>query len=77
MPRARLHSGHGDGRLASVVAARLAGASGRAGSARACAVPRSGSAGGGVVTVTRVITYTYDPLHRLTGAEYSTGERYE
>jgi RHS repeat-associated protein len=27
--------------------------------------------------VTRVITYTYDPLHRLTGAEYSTGERYE
>jgi len=27
--------------------------------------------------VTRVITYTYDPLGRLTGAEYSTGERYE
>jgi len=27
--------------------------------------------------VTRTITYTYDPLGRLTGAEYSTGERYE
>ncbi len=27
--------------------------------------------------LTRVITYTYDPLHRLTGAAYSTGERYE
>jgi RHS repeat-associated protein len=27
--------------------------------------------------LTRTITYTYDPLHRLTGAEYSTGERYE
>jgi RHS Repeat. len=27
--------------------------------------------------VTRTITYTYDPLYRLTGAEYSTGERYE
>jgi len=26
--------------------------------------------------VTRVITYTYDPLHRLTGAEYSTGESF-
>jgi len=26
---------------------------------------------------TRVVTYTYDPLGRLTGAEYSTGERYE
>jgi YD repeat-containing protein len=28
-------------------------------------------------SLTRVITYTYDPLGRLTGAEYSTGERYE
>ena len=27
--------------------------------------------------LTRTITYTYDPLHRLTGAEYSTGERFE
>ena len=27
--------------------------------------------------LTRTITYTYDPLGRLTGAEYSTGERYE
>ncbi|MEM2125663.1 MAG: RHS repeat-associated core domain-containing protein [Candidatus Methanosuratincola sp.] len=25
----------------------------------------------------QAITYTYDPLHRLTGAAYSTGERYE
>jgi len=31
---------------------------------------------GGVVTLTRVISYTYDPLNRLTGAYYSTGERY-
>jgi len=31
-----------------------------------------------VVTVTpRVIHYTYDPLNRLTGAEYSTSERFE
>jgi YD repeat-containing protein len=25
---------------------------------------------------TRVITYTYDPLNRLTGADYSTGEQF-
>jgi RHS repeat-associated protein len=29
------------------------------------------------VVETRVVTYTYDPLGRLTGAEYSTGERFE
>ena len=29
------------------------------------------------VTTTRVITYTYDPLNRLVGAEYSTGEQFE
>ncbi len=28
------------------------------------------------VTLTRTITYTYDPLNRLTGATYSTGETY-
>ena len=28
------------------------------------------------VTVTRVITYTYDPLNRLTSAAYSTGESF-
>ena len=28
-------------------------------------------------TTTRVITYTYDPLNRLTGATYSTGESFE
>ena len=28
-------------------------------------------------TTTRVITYTYDPLNRLTGADYSTGEWFE
>jgi YD repeat-containing protein len=27
--------------------------------------------------VSRVITYTYDPLYRLTGADYSTGEQFE
>jgi YD repeat-containing protein len=26
--------------------------------------------------VTRTITYTYDPLNRLTAADYSTGEQY-
>ncbi|MCS7178474.1 MAG: hypothetical protein N0A03_04235 [Anaerolineae bacterium] len=41
--------------------------------------------GGAEEVVTRVITYIlrfaqdrlYDPLHRLTGAQYSTGERFE
>ena len=28
------------------------------------------------MTSTRVISYTYDPLGRLVGADYSTGERY-
>ncbi|MDY7077214.1 MAG: hypothetical protein SXV54_09850, partial [Chloroflexota bacterium] len=32
---------------------------------------------GGYTTTTRVITYTYDPLNRLTGAAYSTGESFE
>jgi len=32
---------------------------------------------GGTITTTRVISYTYDPLNRLTGADYSTGERFE
>ncbi|RLC61627.1 MAG: hypothetical protein DRI48_10545, partial [Chloroflexi bacterium] len=32
---------------------------------------------GGAVTLTRVISYTYDPLGRLTGAYYSTGESFE
>jgi YD repeat-containing protein len=35
------------------------------------------SAGIGYTTTTRVITYTYDPLYRLTDADYSTGERFE
>jgi PKD repeat protein len=35
------------------------------------------SAGIGYTTTTRVITYTYDPLYRLTGADYSSGERFE
>lgn len=30
----------------------------------------------GFITVTRVIDYEYDPLYRLTGAIYSTGETY-
>ncbi len=30
-----------------------------------------------MVTTTRVITYTYDPLNRLTEARYSTGEHFE
>ena len=29
------------------------------------------------ITTTRVITYTYDPLNRLTKATYSSGESYE
>jgi PKD repeat protein len=33
------------------------------------------SAGIGYTTITRVITYTYDKLYRLTGADYSTGAR--
>ena len=46
------------------------------------AVPGSRGAGvqrsaGAEEMVTRVITYTYDPLYCLTGAAYSTGERYE
>jgi len=32
---------------------------------------------GGYTTTTRVITYAYDPLNRLTGADYSTGESFE
>jgi RHS repeat-associated protein len=49
---------------------------------RGAAVQRSAGAevqrsAGAEGMVTRVITYTYDPLHRLTGAEYSTGKRYE
>ncbi|MFQ6102579.1 MAG: RHS repeat domain-containing protein, partial [Anaerolineae bacterium] len=36
--------------------------------------PRAQSAG---TITTRVITYTYDPLNRLTGAYYSTGESFE
>ena len=31
---------------------------------------------GGYTTTTRAITYTYDPLNRLTGADYSTGETF-
>jgi hypothetical protein len=31
----------------------------------------------GTITTTRIITYTCDPLNRLTGANYSTGESYE
>jgi YD repeat-containing protein len=36
------------------------------------------TATGGTVytTTTRVITYTYDPLYRLTGADYSSGESF-
>ena len=34
------------------------------------------TAADGVVTTTRVISYTYDPLGRLTAADYSSGERY-
>jgi len=30
-----------------------------------------------VVTTTRTITYTYDPLSRLTSADYSTGESFQ
>ena len=30
-----------------------------------------------VTTTHHVISYTYDSLHRLTGAEYSTGEFYQ
>jgi len=37
--------------------------------------PRAQSAG--TITTTRVISYTYDPLNRLTAADYSTGESYE
>jgi len=43
----------------------------------AAAAPVQPQQGPGEEYLTRVITYTYDPLHRLTGAEYSTGERYE
>jgi RHS repeat-associated protein len=35
------------------------------------------TAAGGVVTGTRVISYTYDPLGRLVEADYSTGESFE
>jgi YD repeat-containing protein len=37
--------------------------------------PAAQSDGG--VTVTRTITYTYDPLNRFTSADYSTGEQFE
>jgi RHS repeat-associated protein len=37
--------------------------------------PRVQSAG--VVTTTRVISYTYDPLGRLVEADYSTGEQFQ
>ena len=30
-----------------------------------------------LLTTTRVITYTYDPLNRLVEADYSTGEQFE
>ncbi|MEA3340189.1 MAG: RHS repeat domain-containing protein [Chloroflexota bacterium] len=36
--------------------------------------PRAQSAG--TITTTRVISYTYDPLNRLTEANYSTGESF-
>jgi YD repeat-containing protein len=35
------------------------------------------SSGGGYTTTTRVITYTYDPLNRLTGAYYSAGGQFQ
>ncbi|RLC70876.1 MAG: RHS repeat protein, partial [Chloroflexi bacterium] len=35
------------------------------------------TSGGGYTTTTRVISYTYDPLNRLTDAAYSTGEQFE
>jgi len=35
------------------------------------------SSGGGYTTTTRAITYTYDSLNRLTGADYSAGESFE
>jgi YD repeat-containing protein len=34
------------------------------------------SSGSTTTTTTRVITYAYDPLNRLTGADYSTGESF-
>ena len=34
------------------------------------------SSGSATTTTTRVITYAYDPLNRLTGADYSTGESF-
>jgi RHS repeat-associated protein len=37
---------------------------------------RSAPLGASVATTTRVISYTYDSLYRLTGAEYSTGESF-
>jgi YD repeat-containing protein len=40
----------------------------------AAPVPLRDSSSGDLVT--RTITYTYDPLNRLTGATYSTGEAY-
>ena len=39
-------------------------------------VPATRPASTGTITSTRVISYTYDPLGRLTAADYSTGERY-
>jgi YD repeat-containing protein len=42
----------------------------------AAAAPVQPQQGPGEEYLTRVITYTYDPLHRLTGAEYSTGESF-
>jgi RHS repeat-associated protein len=39
--------------------------------------PAPATQSGEPITVTRAITYTYDPLNRLTGAYYSTGESFE
>ncbi len=59
----------------SIGAALLSGGAGaeEMGSAGAEVLGSAGAEG----MLTRVITYTYDPLHRLTGAYYSTGESFE
>ncbi|MBC7228079.1 MAG: hypothetical protein H5T61_12765 [Thermoflexales bacterium] len=68
------------GAVLLVVAVVCAGAALMSGGAEAAV---QGSAGAEVrgsesaeEMVTRVITYTYDPLYRLTGATYSTGESF-
>jgi len=43
----------------------------------AAAVPVQPQQQPGGEYLTRTITYTYDPLNRLTGADYSTGESFE